>query len=172
MHRAWPAEPRVLLQLTTGDWAVIVVLLLIGLAIKAFVLWWLYLDTTRRGQPPLWWLVAAVPFDLPTLVVWLIVRPPLSEAGAHPELRHQIHQAQPGDAEPMDPTTGPSSADETPETGEGPETATPARQATGNGTVRVTCPHCATRFHVTARDSPQRVECPSCQATGTIGATR
>lgn len=162
MLRAPGALDGVLLQLTPGQTAVIVALLLVGLLVKALVLWWLYLDTTQRGQPPLWWLVAAVPFDIPTLIVWLIMRPP--QVHANGTTTGQEPRQTPG-REPVDA--------EASNGGPGAELAPPPQPApAASGTLlRVTCPHCATQFRVTKQAGPQDVQCPSCERTGTLPAT-
>lgn len=163
MLRAPGAIDGVLLQLTPGQKAVIFALILVGLIVKALVLWWLYLDTTQRGREPLWWLVAAVPFDIPTLIVWLIVRPP--ETPTHAAGRWQEGENETGVDDPLGAAPN--------------ETAThdlaPApipQQPTGEGVLlRVTCPHCGTQFKVTKQAGPQDVQCPSCERTGTLPAS-
>lgn len=154
-----------LLQLSPGQKAVIFALILVGLIVKALVLWWLYLDTTQRRREPLWWLLAAVPFDIPTLIVWLIVRPP--ETPTNGTGRPDEPESDPGVHDPLSESYG--------ETGPRDPAPTPMPQQqgpTGEGTLlRVTCPHCATQFKVTKQAGPQDVQCPSCERTGTLPAS-
>lgn len=163
-----------LLQLTPGDWTVILVLLVIGLAVKGLILWWLYEDIKARGEDPTWWIVAGVPFDIPTLIVWLIRRPPAPNVatahGAPDEpttpVQDPLQQEQAKTIQRPGPTHDPpvqphKTASET--SGRATESSSPPAS---NRTV--TCPHCTTRFQVERQIGPQRVQCPRCHATGTI----
>lgn len=81
-------DPHATLLLTGGQWGFIAGLLLVGLALKASVVWWLWTDARWRGVDPRPWVVAAVFFDLIALAVWTFARPKVSAArGGHGDLR-------------------------------------------------------------------------------------
>lgn len=169
---------------TGSQWTVILIILAVGLALKAWVLWWLYQDTTWRGVSPWPWVGAAVVFDVPTLMVWLVRRP------APPQLRRTTPKrrapvAEPAVAdEPADPDPAedrwraPAYGAEEAAPGSSPEgafTTTTGDQEhadvrEGPGLLaRVTCPRCENRFMVRrAASGPTGVTCERCGAAGRI----
>jgi hypothetical protein len=157
-----PGTHGVLLQLTTGDWAFILLLITLGLAIKAIILWWLHEDTIAHGRRPHYWLAAAIVLDIPTLIVWLIVR-------GEPKDGQSEHLEQsggpafpppslPGDRPPLDPPYRS-------ETAPGMEN----ENATNGPRTPIKCPQCGTMFSVRRNHGPTRIECPECGRSGTLG---
>lgn len=167
----------VLLQLEADQWAVILVLLAAGLALKAVILWWLYRDITARGRDPRGWLIAAFFLDLPTLIVWLVVRaqddgPPTGPNGSPSTQRDEAHthggardDEQDADNVPLGPRTF-----EEPDEPKPPLThVTPADTPSTGERILVTCPYCSTQFTTrTSPAGPTTVTCPACAEQGVV----
>lgn len=170
----------VLMQLTAGDRAVVFIVLLVGLALKALILWWLYVDTTAHGRRPLWWLVAAFFLDIPTLIAWLIVRPPHPGDATTMNRTPNRPPERRGDplplgedpyrqraTDPMEPPYRPTPESPFEDDPSGAREAEVEAEADGEE-VPLTCPQCGTRFHARRGEGPRRVSCPECGRGGTL----
>lgn len=173
-------------QLEMDQWAVILAVLALGLILKAVILWWLYRDLTARGREPWGWLIAAFLLDIPTLIVWLIVRE-RDTNDAHPDdsraddasslqtpPRSSREDPAQGD-DPVDPDVpvGPR-AFKQPETAQPPLThVTPPDAPSTGKRILVTCPYCSTQFTtLSSPTEPTAVTCPSCGERGVVPEQR
>ena len=150
---------------TGGQWAFLLGVLALALVLKAFVLYWLHQDATHRGRKPLPWLIAAAVLDLPTLLVWLVVRP------VAPRPPRKPLPAPASVSRPPAPGAAPGPAAATPPASGG-FAATPRNAADiAPAALRLSCPRCGHRFLAEKQASgPTSVVCPACGTAGTIPA--
>lgn len=159
---------------TGGQWAVILGILFVGLALHAWLVFWLYRDVRETGKNAAAWAGFGAVAFIPTIVAWRFVRPePVRPAavprGSRSALTDGTDRARTEQDDPYRLGVH-ASQHERP----APDAVRGAiHQRTGAARPRgteVSCPRCAARFEA-PRDpdgGPTRVQCPGCGAVGHV----